>query len=291
MNDKMSKRILVLVFLIIGSCAKHRADKPANNESPAASAEPISNRERIVSWFGLVFVPVPAGTYELGAINLEETTLGEHHRYKATLSHDYWIAETEVTQQQWELVMNTRPWLERKQPESIGDRLPANCITWHAAKEFCQKIDSYERMSGRIPDSYVIDLPSEAEWEVACRAGAESAFCFGNDLERLSSFAVHRGNSGLKLAVVASKKPNRYGIFDMHGNAQEWCVDEYNRNRVGGIDPIQKRAAGRTGAPLRPVRGGSAWHEGGYCSSWRREFDSPDRSNNGSGFRPAIVRR
>lgn len=123
------------------------------------------------------------------------------------------MQQTTVTQKQWKEVMGSNP------SRIKGDDLPVTNVSWYEAKEFCR------RLSEKTGDVY--RLPTEAEWEYACRAGSQRQWCFGNDEKKLEEYAWYYKNSDNTIHPVAQKKPNTWGLYDMHGNVWEWCEDEY----------------------------------------------------------------
>jgi len=227
---------------------------------------------------GLAMMPVPAGTFRMGTPG--HPTWERAHT--VTISKPYWVAETEVTQRQWRDVMQTRPWTA----EPVhGDDAPAVNVSWFDACEFCARLDARERALGNIPAGYGIALPSEAQWEQACRGGSNDDFCFGDERERLSEYAVWRGNSTGHAGPVRTKKPNAFGLYDMHGNVWEWCADAFVDDLVDGTDPLGEVGETRT------RRGGSADCEENYCRSAKRDCNRPRARYCYVGFRPALVPR
>ena len=179
---------------------------------------------------------------------------------------NYQIGETVVTQGQWREVMDTEPW--KDQPYVMeGDDYPAVYVSWHDAVEFCKKLSDIEGKAYR--------LPTEAEWEYACRGGAATKYYFGDDAASLGEYAWFHENTwsvNEKYAHrVAQKRPNQFGLYDMHGNVWEWCNDWYDKNQE-----------------YRVLRGGS-WSEYSVgCSAWCRIHYSPELRFNYIGFRLVI---
>ncbi|MBI3097790.1 MAG: SUMF1/EgtB/PvdO family nonheme iron enzyme [Planctomycetes bacterium] len=166
---------------------------------------------------------------------------------KVTLTKDYWIAETEVTQRQWRAVMGANPLNFR------GDDLPVEAISWEDCKTFLGKLN------GKVKDQIAgksFGLPTEAEWEFACRAGSVGMWSFGNFEGDLEEYAWVKGNSEGKTHPVGGKKPNGWALYDMHGNVWEWCEDWYGEY---GAVAITDPEGARTGDD-RVMRGGS-WND------------------------------
>jgi formylglycine-generating enzyme required for sulfatase activity len=159
------------------------------------------------------------------------------------------------------------------------DKLPVESISWTDAVEFCRVFTEQERKAGRLPPGWEYGLPTEAQWEYACREGSQTRYSFGDNESRLAEFAWCDANSKLRTHEVGQKLPNPWGLHDMHGNVWEWCRDWY-----GADDP--EVADG----PSRRVLRGGAWHnEGRYCRSAHRGGAFPGEMSNSYGFRVAAV--
>ncbi len=173
--------------------------------------------------------------------------------------------ETEVTQLQWYIIMGKIPCLRK------GKTLPVENVSWKDCKEFCEQCETFD-----LP----LKLPTETQWEYACRAGTTSA-CSGD----LNEMAWYENNSYDKSHPVGSKKPNNWGIYDMHGNVWEWCKDwksAYPKEFV--TDPV-----GPNSGNVRIVRGGS-WNDAAQsCRSARRGDNEPIHKSNNLGFRCVLV--
>ena len=210
------------------------------------------------------------------------------------LTNGYEIATTEITQSQWKTVMGTEPWKEKSSPKN-GDDYPASCISWFAAAEFCEKLTAAHHRSGRLPQTHEYTLPTEAEWEYACRAGTKTAFCFGDDFSELDEYGwwgggYEDGNTARRNEPypheVAKAKPNGWGLFDMHGNVAEWCLDRYSAEPVGGADPVgPQRGSSAT------VRGGSWLFQAAACRSASRLEVPQFNTMGGFGFRIVKIAR
>ena len=205
---------------------------------------------------------------------------------KVTLTQGYWIGKYPVTQAEWRRLMKTKPWRGRFSTR-IGDRLPATYITWNDAMDFCRKLTERERRAGRLSNAWEYTLPTEAQWERACRAGTETRYCFGDDASKLSEYAWFYDNSykvgDNHLHAVGAKKANRWGIHDMHGNVCEWCRDHYVEKLPGGRDPEVK--AEPSGDTLRVSRSGCIVFNAAMCESGYRRGESPGYRNGDFGGR------
>jgi formylglycine-generating enzyme required for sulfatase activity len=180
---------------------------------------------------------------------------------KVFLTQGYWLGKYkyEVTQSEWKRVTKTKPWTGQKFAKE-GDDFPTTYVSWDDAMAFCLKLMEQEHEAGRLPADWEYTLPTEAQWERACRARTETRFSFGDDEAKLGGYAWSRENAwdaGEEYAHrVGQKKPNPWGLHDMHGNAWEWCRDWYQPKLPGGRDPEMA-----TKGSDRVLRGGS-WSVG-----------------------------
>ena len=207
---------------------------------------------------------IPPGEFLMGSAGRGEDS-GPQHRVRIT--RPFYIGKYEVTNAQWWMVMKTNP------SEFKGETNPAERISWYAANAFLAT-------AGRG-----LRLPTEAEWEYACRAGSAGSYCFGSESARLGQDGWIFGNCGMKTHPVGGKKPNAWGLYDVHGNVWEWCSDYYGRHYYAQsplADP-QGPATGKT----RSKRGGCWLCAPGYCATSYRAWDIPAHNLNLYGFRLA----
>ncbi|MFM8583146.1 MAG: formylglycine-generating enzyme family protein [Planctomycetaceae bacterium] len=232
----------------------------------------------------------PPGTFRMGSLRSERWRQADETRVRVTLTHGFWLGKYEVTQAEWRAQMRTSPW--RGVPHgATGPRLPASNISWDGAWEFVSRLTRGERRASRLPPDWEYTLPTEAQWEYACRAGSTTVYCFGNDSERLSDYAWWGGEEGDGNArgvsharEVGQRQPNGWGLHDLHGNVCEWCRDTYAETLPGGRDPLVEDAA----ATHRVIRGGTwNWRSRG-CRSASRGLGQPETSNILRGFRVAL---
>jgi formylglycine-generating enzyme required for sulfatase activity len=208
---------------------------------------------------------------------------------RVLLSRGYWLGKYEVTQIEWKQIMSTEPWKGDRWVQEGAD-YPAADISWNDAVEFCQRLTALERKARRLPVSWEYTLPTDAQWERACRARTTTRFSFGDDDSQIGDYAWWGGNRRSGNAQneqyphrVGQKKPNPWGLFDMHGNVAEWCRDTYVGDPPGGRDP-EVTAESR----LRICRGGD-WQLGPEnCLCGYRCGNEPDLRNNSVGFRVAL---
>lgn len=232
---------------------------------------------------GMNLVSVTAGTFTMGSPNAEKgRDSDEGPETEVTLTQSYWLGETEVTQRQWEEIMGNNP------SNSKGGNRPVESVTWNDAMEFCRRLTTRERAAGRLDGRHEYTLPTEAQWEYACRAGTITRFSFGDDAEytQLGNYAWYASNSG-QTHDVAQKLANPWGLYDMHGNVWEWCLDWYSGSYPGGnvADP-----RGSSSGVNRLLRGGGFADVGRTCrSAYRRKVGTDPRHPIYRGFRVALV--
>lgn len=233
------------------------------------SASPTS------SLLHIPMVWVDGGTFRRG-----EKDPSDKKPYEVTLS-GFWMAKYATTQAQWEAVMGENP------SHFKGANNPVGQVSWDEAVKFCETL-SQGISSLQSPASCLrFALPTEAQWEYACRAGSEAAYCFGDSEDELDDFAWYDKNSENTSHPVGMKKPNDWGLYDLHGNVWEWCRDWYGDYPGGAVvDP----SGPATGAS-RVCRGGSWGNLPGFLRSASRLWSSPDGRYVGLGFRVVVGSR
>ena len=208
------------------------------------------------------FKSIPAGSFMMGSPDDEKDRDGDEGPvHKVTISKPYYLGVYEVTQAQWTAVMKSNPSKYQGRPDH-----PVETVSWEDCQMFLKRLNTLGLGSFR--------LPTEAEWEYACRAGADTRFYWGDDpqLSEIGKYAWWNGNSKPETSKVGTKEPNTWGLYDMSGNVYEWCNDRYGEFSIGPqTDPM-----GASLGPGRPVRGGG-WFSTSGCRS-------AERSN---GFGPA----
>ena len=219
----------------------------------------------------LELIEIPAGMF----------TMGDGGGVKVTLTKPFLLGTTEVTQGQWQKVMGTEPWVNQRE-DQIGEENAATFVSWNDATAFCQRLTDTDHKNGKLPAGESYRLPTEAEWEYACRAGTTTAFSFGDNESSLGQYAWFDGNADEKYAhAVGMKKPNLWGLHDMHGNVWEWCSD-WVGTLPGGADPV-----GPEGGSIRVLRGGSWGNYPDDCRSAARGSGVPSNRDCNLGFRVA----
>jgi len=272
--------LLVMDLLVMGLC-ECRAESPAGgiasvkkNLTPAqlAVGDPIENS------IGMVLVPIPAGEFTMGSPKSEIGRVGNETRHRVKLVKSFYLGHTEVTQQQYETVMGRNP------SRFTDPDHPVERVSWDDAVEFCRRLS---QMAAEQAAGNVYYLPTEAEWEYACRAGTTSVYSFGNDAQELGEHAWFAENSNRTTQPVGRKKPNAWVLYDMHGNVREWCQDwygEYPSDNNGSREFV-----GPSSGSYRVNRGGSWYFNAGDLRSALRAGTQPTSRNNFLGFR--VLRR
>lgn len=255
--------------------AEKIAKKKADAERVAAEKAKLAENEFTAKGnsVGMKFKLCPAGTFTMGSAN------GDRHErpHLINLTKPFWIGVHEVTQDHYEKIMGKNP-SKYKGPDN-----PVEEVSWDDAVEFCRKLSELpeEKIAGRI-----YRLPTEAEWEYACRAGSTTNYYFGDNEFQLDDYSWYNKNSKKICHPVGLKKPNAWGLYDMHGNAWEWCSDwfgPYNTQFYNNTDPT-----GPSSGSSRVIRGGSWFHESANCQSATRFARSQSIANGSGGFRMAL---
>ena len=215
---------------------------------------------------GMEFVKIPAGEFMMGSNYGSD----EDPVHKVTIEEPYYLGKFEVTQEQWREVMGNNP------SSFEGDSHPVESVSWDDVQEFIEKLNELEGTNK-------YRLPSEAEWEYACRAGTTTSYSFGDDNSKLGDYAWYDKNSGDKTHLVGQKKPNPWGLYDMHGNVWEWHQDEWHSDYDGA--PLDGSAWEDGSSSSRVLRGGSWFSFAGYCRSANRFGNVPGFRSYYLGFR------
>ena len=225
----------------------------------------------------LEMAKVEAGTFEMSAKDGENRPGEIPHT--VTLKHDFFIGRTTVTQAQWQAVTGNNP------SGYKGSNLPVGMVSWNDAMDFCEMLNR----KGLAPKGWRFTLPTETQWEFACRGGNRSKGFKYSGSNNVDEVAWYLRNSGGKTHPVAKKKPNELGLYDMSGNADEWCLDDWQADS-SKQKPEFTRKNDRNGLRLR--RGGS-WEASPYnCRPADRGNNSPNKPGDrfdGLSFRLALV--
>ena len=223
-------RIFVAVFLfslpLLSGCGKSSTDSTGSGSGGNANSSDDSKRTILkVKDVEFPFRWCPPGTFTMGSPASERDRRNDEAQHSVTLSKEFLMLETPVTQEMWESVMENNPSAFKG-----SKKLPVENVSWNDCQEYVQKLNGL----GVAPKGYRFSLPTEAQWEYACRAGTTTAYSFGDTLEKSQ---VAFGDS--KTVEVASYPANAWGLYDMHGNVWEWCQDWYGEYPSGAVtDPV-----------------------------------------------------
>ena len=246
----------------------------------AVKSKPIVTKEikpkpiRFFNSLGIEFVLVKAGSFNMGSPLDEPGRNDDEKQHSVIIDNDFYMQTTEVTQEQWKKIM------DYNHSKFKCNDCPVENISWNEANQFIKKLNEKEGT-----DLY--ELPEEKQWEYACRAGTDTAFYFGKCLStREASYdgsfplsGCDKGNFSVKTVPVKNFAPNSWGLYGMHGNVEEWCLDWYSKKYMS-IDPKDEQ-----GGKHRVYKGGSWKSEAKYCRSAYRGQDSPISCSKSRGFR------
>ena len=255
MHDRFRVLISLPIVFIMAVCTG-QIEKATNEHSTAFDV--------------FEFVWVPAGTFMMGSTKNESKWTNTETQHNVTISKGFWIGKFEITQKQWESIMGENPSC------FVGKQNPVESVSWDDIQSYLLKLNSLGDGKYR--------LPTEAEWEYACRAGSTAACGFGSDETQLEDYAWTFWNSNETTHRVGSKKSNAWGLHDMHGNVREWCSDWYLPHSGDNlVDPL-----GAESGSGRITKGGSFLAEYEQCRSAHRHMNPTSYEHNSIGFR--IVR-
>ena len=203
-------------------------------------------------------VLIPAGEFMMGSADSDpDASSDEKPRHRVRINEPFYLGKYAVTQEQWQRVMSTNP------SSFKGPRNPVEDVRWEDCEAFLEKLNQQFGTAGAT-----FRLPTEAEWEYACRAGSSTAWCFGDDEASLGEYAWHVLNSVSRTHPVGQKRPNAWGLYDVHGNVSEWCADWYQDEYYGESPSDDPR--GPTSGSYRVLRGGSCLDLAGVARSASR---------------------
>ena len=246
--------------------------------------------ENLSNGISLEMVSIPGGNFQMGSLETESDRYpNESPQHQVNIS-PFFLSKTPITQAQWRTIASL-PQINRSlnpEPSSFkGDNLPVECVSWYDAVEFCQRLLS--------KTGHLYRLPSEAEWEYACRAGTTTPFHFGptmtSDLANyFSNYAYGSGPTRdyrqQTTAVGSLEVANAFGLYDLHGNIAEWCHDSWHENYSGA--PADGSAWESEEEKRRVLRGGSWVNNPRCCRSAFRGYLGATRTSKGCGFRVAL---
>ena len=278
----MSSRWLILST---GVCLLPLFGTPTVAEAEEKTAPPDAVNVPVGDGAEVELVHIPAGRFRMGSPQSERSRYSDEGPvHQVTIGYDFYIGKFEVTQRQWSAVMGNVP----NRFSVRGDDYPVTTVSWEDCQEFVQKLNGNLDIPGRFR------LPTEAEWEYACRAGTTTRFYFGDSLEgndrlddspagtlsgKRSDYIVYKGNpkSGeyrSEQESAGSKKPNGFGLYNMHGSVKEWCEDEYHPNYFGAPTDGSAWEGSRHPGAIRVLKGGAWSYYARTCrsavrSGWR----------------------
>jgi WD40 repeat protein/formylglycine-generating enzyme required for sulfatase activity len=248
--------------------------------SAGAAVRAVARFPDQIEFRGIKLQLIPAGRFLMGAPDSDKDAVSnEKPQHLVRITQPFYLGVVPVTQSQYKAVMGSNP----SNSKGDGNR-PVENVSWEEAMVFCRKLTEALRGEGGVGP---FRLPTEAEWEYACRAGANTRYCFGDDAAGLDDYAWFGIQQDRKTQPVAvgQKKANAWGLYDMHGNVEEWCYDWFDAGYYASCpteDP-----SGPSGGPYRVYRGGSLYDGASYCrASFRSGFAPRDR-NYDLGFRLA----
>jgi formylglycine-generating enzyme required for sulfatase activity len=226
---------------------------------PSWNRHPHDGQPFVIADMGMPLRWIQAGEFTMGTPHEHLPQLGAG-RERVRISQGYWIGAYEVTQGQWQRLMESSPSRITGSPF-----LPVNNISWSDAQDFCGKLTEQERRAGRCPSGYEYRLPTEAEWEYACRCGGDEPFVIPKDEIPM------RGNRYRSIVEVGTTPPNRWGLHEVLGNVPEWCLDAW-RDCRGDHSPvvIDRYHEGDPAVSPFVVRGNGFWHTEMETTSFSR---------------------
>ena len=269
--------------------ARRSTGERAPAEAETAAARPVGadgHAQEMTNRVGVEFVWIPPGSFVMGS---DQGPPDERPAHRVTFGAGFYLARHEITQAQWQAVMGDNPSHFR------GRLLPVETISWTDAQEFVARLSAAD-------EEYEYRLPTEAEWEYACRAGTTGDYA--GELDEVAWYYANAGDAQLsgewrdnrvkannnRPHPVGSKLPNAFGLFDMHGNLWEWCEDYYHPNYNNApADGAAWLGGGDTN--LRVLRGGSWDVDADFCRSANRNWGAPNDRSNTFGLRLAAVAR
>lgn len=259
-------RAAVAVLFCVGA-------NSARSEAPPPSTQPA---ESLTLDLGrnvkMTLVHIPAGKFIMGCPRDEKGRLpGDFDKHEVTISRSFYLGVYPVTQKQYTAIMGSNP------SKFKGETHPVEQVRWTEVQVFCKRVSARTHKKLR--------LPTEAEWEYACRAGTTTAYSFGDDWRKLRDYAWYADNSGNTTHPVGEKKPNPWGLYDMHGNVWQWCSDWDSKSHDG---KAEKDPRGPKSGKNHVARGGSWLGDFRMCRSAFRTGSAPSIRLSHFGFRVIV---
>jgi formylglycine-generating enzyme required for sulfatase activity len=283
------------------SCVQRYLELKANDPEAQNLQKKIEKLTTITSTKGMKLRRIPGGRFYMGSHDSDEYLRNnEHPQHRVVISHNLFIGVYPVTQKEFQELMEFNP-----STAVENETCPADSVSWYSAVEFCNKMSELEaftpfyelksvkrRASGLIEKADVTSLggdgyrlPTEAEWEYACRAGSITPWCFGDQVQDVGEYAWYIDNSTLETHPVGQRKPNSWGVYDMHGNVMEWCHDWYADFYYAQCPDEDENPTGPEDGTSKVLRGG-AWQFGAEATRCAyRNSSTPDAAAAVIGFR------
>jgi eukaryotic-like serine/threonine-protein kinase len=287
--------VVVLLCLPLGGCKPATpAVAPPDAPPPRASDAPLD--KNVVNAIGMKLNLIPAGKFLMGSPKDEkDRAVDEGPQHEVEITRPFYLGVYPVTKGQFAAFVKDDGYQTQNEKSKLGppfgswqhpfdgynptDEDPVVCVSWNEAVKFCEWLSKKEKKT--------YQLPTEAQWEYACRVGTTTAYSFGDDAKDLGDYGWCFDNSGQHTQPVGGKKPNPWGLYDMHGDIFQWCADYYDKDYYGkspGKDP-QNLDKGDS----RVIRGG-CWHAiPKLCRSANRNWNKQDLSTYDFGFRVVMI--
>lgn len=260
-----------ILALVVVACVSVNADGQPAARDVAQAPDKIETID-LGGGVTMQFVPIPAGSFTMGS----DQNIGdgdESPKHQVTFTQPFYLGTCEVTQEQWEKIMGGNP------SEFRGPKLPVDTVSWDDCQSFLARL---QQQTGRQ-----FALPTEAQWEYACRAGTTTAWNFGSTGANAGDYAWIGENSGGTTHPVGTKQPNAWGLHDMYGNVWEWCADWYEKHTYASGAVVDPR--GPAAGESRILRGGAWGEHVDNARSSIRNCNGPDGRHNGTGLRCVML--
>jgi formylglycine-generating enzyme required for sulfatase activity len=274
-------RLALVVLVALGSLtlATAQESKEAGGKTKSPPKELTVDLGKGVK---LDLALIPAGEFMMGSPDSDEHALNsEKPQHRVRITKPFYLGKYLVTQEQWQAVMGENP------SHFKGPKNPVEQVSWDDCQGFLKKLNT-----GFASGKNKFALPTEAQWEFACRAGTTTRYCFGDDESQLGDYAWYDKNSGGKTHAVGGKKPNAFGLYDMHGNVFEWCADWSNWYQRYKDSRVDDPSGPPTGVLARRVYRGGSWDGSAwFCRSMYRDLFglTPEGHDHRLGLRVALI--